>query len=227
MTEVFLLEHEATLRLGVFAFVLLLMILWEHLAARRRYRVSRARRWLLNAAIVVVDTAGLRVAALLAGSGLAMGMALWAREAGYGLLPAAGMPWWAQAATGMVLLDMAIYGQHVALHKIPPLWRLHKLHHTDLDLDVSTALRFHPLEILLSMGLKMLLAMVLAPPVLTILLFETVLNGMAMFNHGNVRMPRRLDAALRLLVVTPDMHRVHHSVIPQETDSNYGFNLSC
>lgn len=213
---------EPVIRLGFFLGVLGLMALWELLSPRRPLSIGRLRRWPNNLGLVVVDTALLRLLFPLA----AVGTALWAESAGVGLLNSIALPAWVEIAAAFVALDLVIYAQHVVFHKVPVLWRLHRTHHTDLDFDVTTALRFHPIEILISMGVKMATVALLGAPALAVVVFEIVLNAAAMFNHGNVRMPAALDRLVRLAVVTPDMHRVHHSIHSDETDSNYGFALS-
>ena len=155
----------------------------------------------------------------------AISVALFAAAHGWGLFIIAGLSGWPAVVLGIMALDLAIYGQHVMFHAVPIFWRLHKVHHTDLDVDVTTGVRFHPVEVILSMGIKMGIVLVLGAPVLAVLLFEVILNGTSMFNHGNVYMRSGFDRWVRLLVVTPDMHRVHHSVIIQETNSNFGFNF--
>ena len=213
---------EATVRLLLFLGIFAAMALFELAVPRRALIFSRARRWTTNLAIVATDTAVLRIVFPMA----AVGIALWAGERGIGLFPALGMPLWLAGLLGFVLLDFAVWAEHWASHKIPLLWRIHRMHHADRDIDVTTALRFHPLEIVVSMLWKAAIVVAFGIPAGAVLVFEVVLNGAAMFNHANVRLPLALDRWLRVLVVTPDMHRVHHSVIRTETDSNYGFNLA-
>lgn len=213
---------EATVRLLLFLGIFAAMALFELAVPRRALIFSRARRWTTNLAIVATDTAVLRIVFPMA----AVGIALWAGERGIGLFPAVGMPLWLAGLLGFVLLDFAVWAEHWASHKIPLLWRIHRMHHADRDIDVTTALRFHPLEIVVSMLWKAAIVVAFGIPAGAVLVFEVVLNGAAMFNHANVRLPLALDRWLRVLVVTPDMHRVHHSVIRTETDSNYGFNLA-
>lgn len=221
MTET-LLAHEPQLRLGLFAGMLLLMILWEMLAPRRPQAVPRWQRWPANLGIVVLNTVLLRLAFPVA----AMGTALAAEAHGWGLLNQLAAPLWIAIPLSVLLLDLAIYLQHRLFHHVPLLWRLHRMHHADLELDVTTGARFHPVEILLSMLIKIALVAALGAPAVAVLLFEILLNASSMFNHGNVALPGPLDRLLRRALVTPDMHRIHHSVIPAETDSNFGFNLS-
>lgn len=216
-----ILAAEPVLRLTAFAGVLLAMMVWELASPRRRREIPRLVRWTNNLALVVIDTAVLRLAFPL----LAVALALWAQESGWGLFNLLGAPLWLTVPLSILLLDLAIYGQHVLFHKVPVLWRLHRVHHADLEFDVTTGLRFHPGEIVLSMLIKLALVAALGAPALAVLLFEVLLNATSMFNHSNIRLPLGLDRALRLIVVTPDMHRVHHSVLRHETDSNYGFNL--
>lgn len=221
MDTVFI-DNEVWVRIGVFVAVLAAMLGWQ--AARPLRRASRpwVRRWFANLGLVAVDAVVVRLLFPVA----AVGTALIAAENGWGLFNAVDVPAWLAIGISLIVLDAAIYLQHVAVHKIPVLWRLHRVHHTDVDFDATTALRFHPIEIALSMVYKMALVAALGAPAAAVILFEVILNGMALFNHGNVSLPTRLDAILRRLLVTPDMHRVHHSVHRDETDSNYGFNLS-
>jgi sterol desaturase/sphingolipid hydroxylase (fatty acid hydroxylase superfamily) len=213
--------HEPWIRLGVFACVLLAMVVWEWLAPRRAQTIPRAVRWPNNLAIVAIDTLLVRILFPTA----AVGLALVAEQRGWGLLNVVAIPTWLAAIAAVVALDLAVYLQHVLFHAVPALWRLHRMHHADLEFDVTTGVRFHPLEILLSMGIKLAVVAALGPPAAAVMLFEVLLNATSMFSHGNVRLPARLDGLLRWLVVTPDMHRVHHSILPQETNSNFGFNL--
>lgn len=216
-----LLAHEPAIRLGAFAAVFAAMALWELLAPRRRQAIGRLRRWPSNIGIVALDTLLVRLAFPIA----AVGVALVADARGWGLFQALGTPAWLAVLAAVILLDLAIYLQHVLFHAVPALWRLHRVHHADLEFDVTTGARFHPLEILLSMAIKIGVVAALGPPAVAVLLFEVLLNATSMFNHGNVRLTKRLDKALRWIVVTPEMHRVHHSVTPRETNSNFGFNL--
>ena len=156
---------------------------------------------------------------------VAVGLAVMAAENGWGLFNIVDVPGWVAVLVSLLVLDLAIYLQHVMFHAVPALWRLHRMHHADLEFDVTTGLRFHPVEILLSMAIKLAVVMALGPPAVAVLVFEVLLNGSAMFNHSNVRLPERVDALLRLVIVTPDMHRVHHSILPSETNSNFGFNV--
>ncbi|MDP2348849.1 MAG: sterol desaturase family protein [Gammaproteobacteria bacterium] len=216
-----LLSNEPLTRLVVFLAVLLAMAIWELLAERRPQQLRRAKRWPANLLIVLLDTAVVRLAFPLA----AVGAAIYAQERGWGLFNLLAVPGWIALILAVLVLDAAVYFQHRLFHAVPVLWRLHRMHHADQEFDVTTALRFHPLEILLSMIIKIAVVVALGASPLAVIVFEILLNATAMFNHGNVRMPLRLDRYLRLLVVTPDMHRVHHSIIRQETDSNFGFNL--
>ncbi|MGM0577381.1 MAG: sterol desaturase family protein [Myxococcota bacterium] len=209
------------MRLGAFAGVLALMALWEVVGARRPLALPKSRRWLSNLSLVVLNTVVLRLAFPAA----AVGAAAIAAEQGWGVLNWIELPAALAVVASVVLLDLAIYLQHVMFHAVPVLWRLHMVHHADLDFDVTTGLRFHPIEILASMGIKLALVVLIGPPVVGVLIFEVVLNATSMFNHGNVSLPRAVDRVLRWVVVTPDMHRVHHSVEPSETNSNFGFNL--
>lgn len=214
-------EQESLIRFGCFAGVLLLMALWEALAPRRRLTVRRPMRWFSNLGLVAVNSLAVRVLVPLGG----VATALLAQEKGWGLFNSVALPGWLTILVAVVALDFAIYVQHVMFHAVPLLWRLHMVHHADLDFDVTTGLRFHTIEILASMGIKLAAVVVLGAPALAVLIFEVLLNATSMVNHGNVRLPLWLDSALRLLLVTPDMHRVHHSVLARETNSNFGFNL--
>ena len=214
-------EHELALRGGAFIAVLLLMALWEVLAPRRRLTASKPVRWANNLALVALDTTLVRV---LFPAG-AMGVAAFASAQGWGVLHLFALSPWVEGLIAVVALDFTIWLQHVMVHAVPALWRLHRVHHADPDYDLTTGARFHPLEILLSMLIKFTAIVVIGPSVLAVIVFEVVLNATAMFNHGNVRLPLALDRILRLFVVTPDMHRVHHSVEDDEANSNFGFNL--
>jgi sterol desaturase/sphingolipid hydroxylase (fatty acid hydroxylase superfamily) len=216
-----LLHHESLFRLGCFASVLLAMALWEALAPRRRLTVGRPLRWASNLGLIAVATLVVRFLLPLG----AVGTAVVARERGWGLLNNVALPGWLAVALAVVALDLVIYLQHVMFHAVPLLWRLHLVHHADLDFDTTTGVRFHPVEILLSIGLKMAAVVLLGAPAVAVLLFEVLLNATSLFNHGNVRLPGWLDRVLRWAVVTPEMHRVHHSAAPRETNSNFGFNL--
>jgi sterol desaturase/sphingolipid hydroxylase (fatty acid hydroxylase superfamily) len=212
---------EARIRLVCFLSVLVAMNVWEALTPRRRWSVRKGRRLASNYALAGFNTFAVR--ALLPVS--AVSAALWAEQRGWGLFALLEWPNAVKVLASVVLLDLAIYGQHVLFHFVPLLWRFHRVHHADPDLDVSSGLRFHTLEILLSMLIKIGLILILGAPAWGVILFEVLLNATSMFNHSNVRLPLGLDRLLRWIVVTPDMHRVHHSVIRKETDSNFGFNL--
>ena len=216
-----ILQYEPWLRLGAFAAVLAGMASWEALAPRRQRAVSRWARWPSNLGIVVLNTALMRALVPVA----AVGIAALGEERGWGLLNNMALPGWIGLLAAIVLLDLAIYLQHALFHAVPALWRLHRMHHADLDFDVTTGARFHPLEILISTGIKLGVVAAIGAPAVAVVMFEIVLNATAMFNHGNVGLPPALDRVLRWIVVTPDMHRVHHSVVPSETNSNFGFNL--
>jgi sterol desaturase/sphingolipid hydroxylase (fatty acid hydroxylase superfamily) len=220
MTDL-LLSHEPQWRLAVFLGVLVAMVIWETASPCRRQDIPRLIRWSNNLALVVVDTAVLRLAFPI----LAVGLASRARDAGWGLFNLVALPEWVAVLAAMLVLDLAIYLQHALFHAVPGLWRLHRMHHADLEFDTTTGLRFHPVEIMLSMAIKLMVVGALGAPPVAVLLFEIVLNATALFNHGNVSLPAGLDRMVRLVMVTPDMHRVHHSSDPVETNSNYGFNL--
>ena len=215
------LAHEPAVRLGAFFGMFALMALWEALAPRRTRSLPRRVRWLHNLALVVLNSLILRLLFPLA----AVGFALLAAERGWGLLNAAGAPFWWAFALSVVALDFVIYLQHVMFHAVPLLWRLHRVHHADADIDVTTGARFHPIEILLSMLIKFAAIAVLGAPAAAVLVFEVLLNATAMFNHANLRLPEPVDRLLRRMLVTPEMHRIHHSMEPAEANSNFGFNL--
>jgi sterol desaturase/sphingolipid hydroxylase (fatty acid hydroxylase superfamily) len=216
-----ILAAKPEIRLTAFLSVLAAMALWELAAPRRRRDIPRVIRWSNNLALDVIDTAILRLSFPI----LAVGVAVLAEERGWGLFNIIEAPFGLAVILSMLLLDLAIYLQHVMFHAVPALWRLHRMHHADLDFDATTGLRFHPIEILISMAIKLALVAALGPPAVAVLLFEIILNATALFNHANINLPRPVDRWLRWIVVTPDMHRVHHSVDPRETNSNYGFNL--
>jgi sterol desaturase/sphingolipid hydroxylase (fatty acid hydroxylase superfamily) len=218
----FLLEHEIPVRLGLFALVLTAVGAWEALAPRRRLSTSRLRRWRTNLGVALLNTLVLRVVL----PSTAIGMALVAAERGWGLLNNVGVPPWVAVAAGVIALDFAIYLQHVLMHHVPLLARIHAAHHADPDFDTTTGIRFHPLEIVLSMLAKYAVIAALGAPALAVLLFELLLNLTALSNHANARLPETTDRWLRAVLVTPDMHRIHHSVVTVERNSNFGFCLS-
>jgi sterol desaturase/sphingolipid hydroxylase (fatty acid hydroxylase superfamily) len=212
---------EQAIRLSVFLGVFLAMALFEVLAPRRSQAIPRLRRWPSNLGIVAVDTLLVRVLFPTA----AVGVALFAEAQGWGLLRWLSIPPIIGVVVAVVLLDLAIYTQHVVFHAVPWLWRLHRMHHADLEFDVTTGLRFHPVEIVLSMAIKCVVVVGLGASALAVLIFEVLLNATSMFNHSNIALPTGLDRVMRLMLVTPDMHRTHHSVIRAETNSNFGFSL--
>lgn len=198
------------------------MALWEIFAPRRELRTAKGRRWWINLAIVVADTVLVRIVFPFT----AVQTAQFAETNGWGLFNLIDAPYVVALIASVVILDFVIYLQHVMFHAVPMFWRFHMVHHADLDLDVTSGLRFHPVEIVLSMGLKIAVIAALGPPFIAVIIFEVLLNGTAMFNHSNVRLPLAFDRVLRLFIVTPDMHRVHHSIDTEESNSNFGFNLS-
>lgn len=212
---------EVIVRVTSFFTIFALLAIWERLAARRRLTTSKRSRWTANLAITFLNPASVRLVSPL----LPIGMAVLAEERAWGLMNNVTMPLWTKVLIAVIVLDLVIYIQHVLFHTLPVLWRLHMMHHADLDIDVTTGLRFHPLEIMISLGIKLAAVALLGPPVVAVLVFEILLNGTSMFNHSNIYVPIQIDTYLRLLVVTPDMHRVHHSVAIRETNSNFGFNL--
>lgn len=215
-------SSESLIRLGLFAGVFVVMAGWELLAAARPPALPKARRWLTNWGVAILDMAVVRLLFPAA----AVGAALDAAAQGWGLFNLVPAPAWLAGIVCLVALDLAVWGQHVAFHRVPLLWRLHKVHHADRDVDVTTALRFHPLEATLSMLLKVALVYALGAPAWAALLFEALLNGCAMFNHANVALPAAWERRLRRVLVTPEMHRIHHSVIREEHDTNFGFSVS-
>jgi len=217
----FILDSELMIRLGIFISMFVVVATWEVVAPRRRRVASLGTRWPSNLGVAALNTLLARV---VAPAGV-VGLALVADALGWGMMNQVSLPFWLAVALSVLMLDLAIYLQHVLFHAVPVLWRLHRMHHADLDFDVTTGVRFHPIEILLSLGIKLCVVAALGLPAVAALIFEVLLNATALFNHGNVRLPHQVDRFLRLIVVTPDMHRVHHSVLPEETNSNFGFNF--
>lgn len=218
-----LLSHEQTIRLAAYAGVMGLMMLLEALFARRTRTAPRLHRWVNNLGIAAINSTLLGWLVPI----LAVGMAMIVADRGWGLLNMIDLPTWLEILIALVLLDFAIWAQHVLFHKVPLLWQLHAMHHVDQDLDATSGVRFHPIEILLSMLIKLGLVILIGPAAVAVMLFEVILNASAIFNHANLRLPHRADQFLRAVIVTPDMHRVHHSPNIVETDTNYGFWLSC
>jgi sterol desaturase/sphingolipid hydroxylase (fatty acid hydroxylase superfamily) len=214
-------EAEPLIRLGAFIAVFCAMALWEAVAPRRRRTFARGARWPHNIGLLLVDVAVLRLLA----PGAAIAVAMAGEAQGFGLMNTIALTPWIAIPLGVVALDLALYFQHVTFHAVPVLWRLHRVHHSDLDIDVTTGTRFHPFEILISTGIKCAAVAAIGAPAAAVLVFEVLLNATAMFNHANAKLPAALDQALRWLLVTPDMHRVHHSIVYNETNSNFGFNL--
>lgn len=220
MTD-WILSHEPTLRLGSFTAVFAIMALWELIAARRELGQSRSKRWFTNLGISVFDSFVVRLIFPAA----AVGLALLAENEGWGLLQRFDLPFTLSVIVSVILLDLAIYLQHVMFHAVPALWRFHMVHHSDQDFDLTTGIRFHPVEIVLSIVIKFAAIAALGPPPAAVFIFAVLLNTTSMFNHGNVRLPLAVDRWLRWILVTPDMHRVHHSIEIDESNSNFGFNL--
>jgi len=214
-------SDETSIRLAFFFGVFVLVAAAEIFLPCRSLTISKAFRWANNMGIVLLDVVLVRLLFPV----LPVGLALLCLDNGWGLLNNIALPYWLEVLLGVVVLDMIIYFQHVTFHSVPALWRLHMVHHADLDFDLTTGLRFHPVEIILSMGIKLAAVAALGTPALSVIVFEVLLNSTAMFNHGNLRIPPGVDRILRYFVVTPDMHRVHHSVVIHETNSNFGFNL--
>ena len=214
-------QSEAVIRLAAFAAVFGAVALWELAAPRRRPLYRRGARWPHNLGLLLVDVVAVRLLA----PGAVIGVALAAEQRGWGFLNAVSLPWWLALPLGIVLLDLAVYFQHVMFHAVPTLWRLHRVHHADQDFDLSTGTRFHPIEILLSAVIKCAAVAAIGASPVAVVVFEVLLNAAAMFNHANASLPSRAERWLRCLVVTPDMHRVHHSVLHDESSSNFGFNV--
>lgn len=214
--------YEPYIRFGASLGVLAAVALWELALPRRPQMHGRWRRWPSNLGIVAVDALLLRIALPLA----AVGVATIGQSAGWGLLSLVALPAWAEVLLAVLALDLAIYFQHVLFHYVPALWRLHRMHHADLEFDATTGLRFHPIEILLSMAIKMAVVAGIGAPVLSVVIFEVLLNASSLFNHANARLAPAVDRLLRWVLVTPDVHRVHHSVVPGETNSNFGFSVT-
>ena len=221
INELFSGNNEPLVRFGFFFGIFMVMVLWEKIAPLRHFSVSRPIRWFSNLSLVVLNTVTLRVIFPLA----AVDIAEIAEARHWGLFNNITLSPWQVVLLSVIGLDGIIYLQHVMFHALPALWRVHRVHHADLDFDFTTGLRFHPLEILISMGIKIAAVVLLGTPAIAVLFFEVLLNATSMFNHGNISLSVKLEHWLRLLVVTPDMHRIHHSVIPRETNSNFGFNL--
>jgi sterol desaturase/sphingolipid hydroxylase (fatty acid hydroxylase superfamily) len=215
-------NHETFIRLGVFAAMLFAMALWEAIVPRRTHSFARAARWPANLGISIVDSIVARMVLPLG----AVGFASFCAAHRWGLLNAGAIPQYFTLAIAVVALDLVIYLQHVMFHAVPALWRVHRMHHSDLDFDVTTGVRFHPIEIAISLGIKLAVIAALGAPAAGVLAFEVLLNATSLFNHANVAIPTAADAMIRRLIVTPDMHRVHHSIVVRETNSNFGFNLS-
>ena len=220
--EQFVLANEPLIRMGFFFGVFALVALWELASPRRALQLTRQQRWTANLGIVLLNTVIVRLVFPAA----AVGMAALGVEKGWGLLNNFDVPFWLAVPLAVVAMDFVIWLQHVMVHAVPALWRLHRVHHADLDYDLTTGARFHPIEIVLSMGIKFATITLLGAPVLAVVIFEVLLSACAMFNHGNIRLPAAVDRALRWFLVTPDMHRVHHSVEDDESNSNFGFNLT-
>jgi len=214
-------HEEQTIRLTFFLGTLVAVAAWEFIAPRRVLNDSKTRRWFTNLSLVLLNTLVVRFTIPI----LPVGLALLYQNRGWGILNNVTLPLWLKIVIAVMILDGIIYLQHVLFHFLPSLWRLHRMHHADLDIDVTTGNRFHPIEIIISIGIKLAAISLIGPPVIAVVAFEVVLNAMAQFSHGNIRIPEAVDNWLRLFVVTPDMHRVHHSILPRETNSNFGFNI--
>lgn len=217
-----IMENEVFLRITSFFGILFFIALWEIVAPRRPLTSRKGPRWFANLSMIAIATLLIRFTFPL----LPVGLAIIAQERGWGILNLISLPSWLAVTIALLALDLVIYLQHVMFHFLPILWRLHRMHHSDLDLDASTGNRFHPMEIMISIGIKLGAVLIIGPSPFAVLLFEILLNAAAIFNHGNIRIPLGIDRWLRTVLVTPDMHRVHHSILPRETNSNFGFSLS-
>jgi sterol desaturase/sphingolipid hydroxylase (fatty acid hydroxylase superfamily) len=220
--NMFILDNEIIIRFGFFSGIFVIMALWEVAVPRRDLNTSKGARWFINLAVTFLNSLAVRLVFPVT----AIGVALIAEDKSWGVLNTFALDGWTAGIMAIAALDLTIYLQHVLFHHVSVFWRLHMVHHTDLDVDVTTGARFHPVEIILSMAIKMAVVALIGAPAWSVLAFEVVLNGMSMFNHSNVFLPIPIDGAFRKIIVTPDMHRVHHSVLLRETNSNFGFNLS-
>lgn len=216
-----LLAQESTLRLSIFIGLIITFVVWERLKPRRTLTQNKKTRWISNFSIVGLNTIFLRIFLPIT----AIEFALWTQDKDFGVLNLIGVAPTVSTLLAILFLDLAIYFQHILFHKVPIFWRLHRMHHTDLDLDVSSGGRFHPLEILLSMGFKFLVIFLIGAPPEAVLIFEILLNATSLFNHSNIYLSPKVDSLIRFFLVTPDMHRIHHSILVKETNSNYGFCL--
>ena len=214
-------DQEIIWRLGVFFTLLVLFLLWETVLPKRPWRLSRTSRWTNHLLLSAINTIIVRLVIPVTAAAYALTL----EANGFGLLNWLQIPLWVTVVAGVLILDLAIYAQHVWFHKLEFFWRFHRMHHADLDFDVTTGIRFHPIEIVISMLIKFAVISLLGPPAIAVVIFEILLNATSLFNHSNIKIPTGIDRYLRLLLVTPDMHRVHHSEIRKETDSNFGFNL--
>jgi sterol desaturase/sphingolipid hydroxylase (fatty acid hydroxylase superfamily) len=215
-------EIEISLRLAFFVGVLIIMATWEILSPRRQLTTKKSSRWASNLGLVALNSVVSRLVVPVS----AVSIAVFAESRQCGLLHQVAWPDWTEFLLAIVALDLAIYLQHVLFHAVPIFWRLHRVHHADLDLDVTSGNRFHTIEILISAFIKLAAVLIIGPSAVAVVTFEILLNATSMFNHSNVYLPGWIDQVLRYVIVTPDMHRVHHSIDKQETNSNFGFSLS-
>ena len=216
-------EDETQIRLVSFISVFAVMAIWELIAPYRRLRYTRLQRWPHQLTLIVINSIVLKLLFPVA----AIGSALWAASEGFGIMNMASLEYWVAIPLSIALLDLAVYGQHLVAHRWNWFWRIHRTHHIDTDYDLTTGLRFHPLEMVISMLYKMLFIVLLGAPTYGVLIFEIILSGSALFNHSNIGLPKKIEPLIRGLIVTPEMHRIHHSTLPNEHNSNYGFFLSC
>jgi len=213
---------EAIIRLSVAVGIFAVMISWEGFKPRRKLSLKRTERWGINLGLAILNMTLIRLTV----GGIAYLAAIEVQQQGYGLLNQFSTPYWLVFIVSVLFLDFAIYFQHIIAHKWKFLWRFHQVHHTDLDFDATTAVRFHPIEIMISLLYKVVCIVLIGADPIAVIAFEVILNGAATFNHSNVYIKPEWDKKLRWLLITPDMHRIHHSTMPTETDSNYGFSIS-
>lgn len=217
----FLIADEQNIRLGVFLGLLVFFGILEFLFPLAKRRAGRLSQWFTNMAMTIINTLSMRLILPI----IAVGVAGYASENGYGLFNMVAIGYWPTFIVSLLLLDLLIYGQHVLVHRVPMLWRLHRMHHSELGLDVTSSVRFHPIEIIFSMLIKMAFVLMMGIPVVAVIFFEIILNALALFNHSNIKIPKSLEKLLRIIFITPELHWIHHSEIVNETNSNYGFNL--
>ena len=218
-----LIENETQIRLVAFISVFAVMAIWELIAPYRRLRYTKLQRWPHQLLLIIINSVILKLVFPIA----AVGIALWAAGEGVGLMNVFSLDPWISIPVSIALLDLAIYAQHRVAHRWVWFWRIHRTHHIDTDFDLTTGLRFHPIEMVISMLYKMFVIVFLGAPAIGVILFEIILSGSSLFNHSNINLPKSIEPITRRLIVTPEMHRIHHSTLADEHNSNYGFFLSC